>query len=324
MHSRRDFLRQGGSALGAAALAGSALGGIPRLLSAAPAPGDRALATFTDPAEVRALLMRALDAAKSAGATYADVRISRQRQNFVFTREKQIQNVVDTDSVGIGVRALVDGTWGFAATRLLTPEGASSAAREAVAIARASRVARDKGVEWLPAPAHKDVKWKNAYTIDPWTVPLEQKAELLLKANEEAMKAKNVKFVFSGLFFVKDDRNYANTDGSVISQDVVRSWPTMQITAVSPDFTDFQTAATWPRRWGAAGSTSSRSTSPATPPAGARRPPPSSAPSPSRWGATTSCSTRATCGSPSTRASATPRSSTARWATRPTTPARAS
>jgi TldD protein len=238
--TRRDFLLQGGSALGAAALAGSALGGIPRLLSAAPAPNDRALAAFTDPAEVRALMMTALDAARSAGATYADVRISRQRQNFVFTREKQIQNVVDTDTVGIGVRALVDGTWGFAATRLMTPAGASGAAREAAAIARASRVARDRAVEWLPAPAHKDVRWKGAYTVDPWDVPLEKKAELLLKANAEAMKAAKVKFVFSGLFFVKDDRNYANTDGSVISQDTVRSWPLMQITAVSPDFTDFQ------------------------------------------------------------------------------------
>jgi predicted Zn-dependent protease len=77
-----------------------------------------------------------------AGASYADVRCSRQRQNFVFTREQQIQNVVDTDTVGIGVRALVDGTWGFAGTRILTTDGAAAAAREAVAIARASKVAR--------------------------------------------------------------------------------------------------------------------------------------------------------------------------------------
>jgi TldD protein len=238
--TRRDFLRQGGTALGAAALAGSALGGIPRLLSAAPAPADRALAAFLDRAQTKELMATALGAARAAGATYADVRISRQRQNFVFTRERQIQNVVDTDTLGVGVRALVDGTWGFAATRHLTADGAAAAAREAVAIAKASRVARDRPVEWLPAPVHKDVEWKGAYTTDPWDVPLEQKAELLLKANENAMKAKNVKFVFSGLFFVKDDRSYANTDGSVIHQDTVRSWPLMQITAVSADFSDFQ------------------------------------------------------------------------------------
>ncbi len=241
MTSRRDFLRHGGLALGALATAGGALGGIPRLLSAAPAPAGRALDTFADPAATKALMATALAAAKAAGATYADVRISRQRQNFVFTREQQIQNVVDTDSLGIGVRALVDGTWGFAATRVLTADGAAAAAREAVAIGKASRLARDKAVEWLPGPVYADVTWKNAAEKDPWDVPVEQKADLLLRANKEALKAKNVKFVFSGLFFVKDERNYANTDGSTIRQDVIRSWPLMQITAVNATFTDFQT-----------------------------------------------------------------------------------
>ena len=240
MTSRRDFLWQGGTALGGALLAGSGLAGIPRLLNAAPAPDWRTFEAFNDVANVRALMDAALNAAKMAGATYADVRCSRQRQNFVFTREQQIQNVVDTDTVGIGVRALVDGTWGFAATRILTTEGAAAAAREAVAIAKASRVARANGVEWLPAPTVKDGYWKSAFTQDPFEVPVEQKADLLIKANANAMKAKNVKYVFSGFFFVKDERNYANTDGSVTKQDVVRSWPTMQITAVSSDFTDFQ------------------------------------------------------------------------------------
>src|SRR5690606_5269034 len=236
MTSRRDFLVQGGTGLAAAAFAGSALSSVPRLLSAASAPSDGMLSTFTNQAAVGELMAEALNAARSAGASYADVRVSRQRQNFVFTREQQIQNIVDTDTIGVGVRALVDGTWGFAATRHLTREGAAAAAREAVAIAKASRVARDRAVEWLPAPVHQNVTWKSAYTTDPWDVPVEQKADLLLKANAEAMKAENVKFVFSGLFFVKDERNYANSDGSVITQDVVRSWPLMQITAVKADF----------------------------------------------------------------------------------------
>src|SRR5438067_5609157 len=206
MTTRRDFFRQSGGALGAAVLGGRALEAIPRLLGAAgPAASGRALETFADPAATRAIMMAALDAAKAAGATYADVRVSRQRQNFVFTREHQIQNVVDTDSVGVGVRALVDGTWGFAATRRLTTDGAAAAAREAVATAKASRLARDRAIEWLPSPVYKDVTWKGAYTTDPWDVPLEQKADLLLKANAAAMKAPNVKFVFSGLFFVKDE-----------------------------------------------------------------------------------------------------------------------
>ncbi len=233
-------MKQSGAAVGASLLAGSSLAAIPRLLGASPAPDPRMVEAFADIPGVKELMNAALNAAKMAGASYADVRCSRQRQNFVFTREQQIQNVVDTDTIGIGVRALVDGTWGFAATRVLTNDGAAAAAREAVAIAKASRVARARPIEWLPAPVIADGKWKGAYVQDPFEIPVEQKADLLIKANAAAMKTKNVKYVSSGFFFVKDERHYANTDGTVTAQDTVRSWPTMQITAVSADFSDFQ------------------------------------------------------------------------------------
>ena len=240
MTTRRDFMKQGGAAVGASLFVGSALSGIPRLLSAAPAPTARALDGFYNALEVKELMAAALTAAKSVGASYADVRCSRQRQNFVFTREQQIQQVVDTDTIGLGVRALVDGTWGFAATRILTNDGAAAAAREAVAIAKASRVARDRAVEWLPSTVVKDGYWKSAFTTDPFDISVEEKAELLIKTNTSAMKTKGVQFVSSGFFFVKDERNYANTDGTSTKQDTIRSWPTVQITAVSADRTDFQ------------------------------------------------------------------------------------
>jgi TldD protein len=203
------------------------------------APGA-AIDVAGDPPAIKELLTTAINAAQMAGAQYADARIQRLQQNFVFTRERQILNVVDTDTLGCGVRALVDGTWGFAATRVLTADGVATAARHAVAVAKATRVARDQPVELAPADPYPDVSWVSAFTTDPWTVPLEQKTDLLLRANSEALKAGNVKFVNSGLFFVKEERNYASTLGSFIRQTVVRSYPTMQITAISPDRTDFQ------------------------------------------------------------------------------------
>src|SRR5688572_15708425 len=165
---------------------------------------------------VRDLLLEAINAAKIAGASFADARISRFQQNFVFTREQQIQNVVDTETFGCGVRALVDGTWGFAATQKMTKEGIAKAARTAVAIAKANRVARDKAVTLVPSPAVPNASWKSEFTVDPWTISIEEKTGLLLRANAEAMKAPNVRFVNSGMFFVRDERNYASTDGSVI------------------------------------------------------------------------------------------------------------
>jgi TldD protein len=237
MTSRRDFLKQGGLAVGAVALTGaarSADAAIAPLVSRGGAPADDMDAV------VKELLMESLNAAKLAGAGYADARIGRYMQNFVVTREKQIINVVDTDSIGIGVRALVEGTWGFGASRDMTKAGVAAAAREAVAIAKANRRARDRAVQLAPTPAVPNATWKNAFEIDPWTIPVEEKADLLLKANAEGMKAPNVKFVFGAMFFRKMERNYANTDGSVIAQTVVQSGLGQQFTAVSPDFSDFQ------------------------------------------------------------------------------------
>jgi TldD protein len=245
---RRDFLKKAGG-LAAATLAATA---IPR----------SAEAFFNSPilapppemdAAVKELLLEAINAAKLAGASFADARISRFRQNFVFTREQQIQNVVDTETFGCGVRALVDGTWGFSATQKMTKQGVAAAARTAVAIAKANRVARDQAVTLVPTQAHPNASWRSEFTVDPWTISVEDKAALLLKANAAAMKAKNVSFVFSALFFVKDERNYASTEGSVINQLAIKSWPILQATAVSPDRTDFQnrTADTAPmgRGW---------------------------------------------------------------------------
>jgi len=233
--SRREFVKKTGMAAAATAIAGvfSPTKSFAALANARPLempPDDT----------VRALMMAAIESAKSAGASYADVRIGRYRQSFVFTREQQIVSTVDTDSIGAGVRALVDGTWGFGATETLTNDGVAAAAREAVAIAKANRVARDQPVQLTPVDAYPNASWKSAFKIDPFTIPIEQRADLLLRANAEAMKVKGVRFVNSGLFFVKEDRNFASTEGSVISQTIVRVAVPFTATAVAPDNSDFQ------------------------------------------------------------------------------------
>jgi TldD protein len=233
MTDRRDFLRTTGAAAAAIAIASA-----PRRAGAAPAPKD--LERFQSGAS-KELLLDAINAAKMAGASYADARISRIRQNFVVTREQQIVNVVDTDTLGCGVRALVDGCWGFAATRDLSRDAVTGAAREAVAIAKANRVARDRAVQLAPVQAYPNATWRTPGVTDPFEVPLEQKVDLLLKANAEAMKIANVRFVNSILFFVKQEKLFASTEGTVTDQTLVRSWPLFNATAVSADFSDFQT-----------------------------------------------------------------------------------
>ena len=93
------------------------------------------LLTTLDVAKKKQLADAALQAATSAGASYSDVRIGRYLRQFVITREDKVQNVVNTESTGIGVRVLVNGAWGFAATNALNTQGVVKAAQQAAAIA---------------------------------------------------------------------------------------------------------------------------------------------------------------------------------------------
>jgi TldD protein len=213
-----------------------AAGQAPRV-SPTPARDDHAPAM--DPA-VRELLLEALDAASRGGAEYADARISRYRNSSVATREQQIVNVVEGDTMGVGVRVLVAGTWGFGASRDLTKSGVAVAAREAVAIARANRLPEADRVRLAPAPVVPDGRWQTPYTMDPFEVPVEQKADLLLRTNAAALRAPNVRFVSSAMLFVKEEKSFASSEGTFTQQTAVRSWMPFAATAVSTDRTDFQ------------------------------------------------------------------------------------
>jgi len=180
--SRRDFVRA--SSVAAAALGVSHLS--PR--EAFALPSDLSSAPIQDPA-FKALAMRALEAAKGAGASYADVRISRNRTQNVFTRERRVQGVVDNETFGFGVRVLVNGAWGFAASSMITPDEIVRVARQAARQAQASGSTQLKPVILAPGQAPvTDGVWKSPIKKDPFDVPIEEKVALLLAANEAALK----------------------------------------------------------------------------------------------------------------------------------------
>ncbi len=236
MTTRRDFLATSALAAGAVAL------GLPRDARAETVLDARYGRAHVRPpmdAAVRDLLMHALDEAKRAGATWADVRIQRVQRQSVATRERQVLGVSDDDTIGCGVRVLLDGCWGFAATPRLTRDGIARAVREAIATAKAGRPSRDRAIDLAPAPVVPDGRWSSGFRIDPFTISIEEKAELALAANAAALSVPTVRFAGTQLLFVKEERNYANTDGTVTTQEVVRGWSPMSITAVSADRTDF-------------------------------------------------------------------------------------
>ncbi|MDZ4350175.1 MAG: TldD/PmbA family protein [Xanthomonadaceae bacterium] len=184
-----------------------------------------------DVAIKKALADRALAAATAAGASYCDVRIGRYLNQFVVTREDKVQNIVNTESIGAGVRVIANGTWGFAATDTLTPDAIAAAAVQAVAIAKANAIIQTEPVQLAPVKGVGEVSWQTPIKKNAMEVPVKEKVDLLLSANAAALAA-GANFVNSTLFLVNEQKYFASTDGSYIDQDVHRIWVPMQVTAV--------------------------------------------------------------------------------------------
>lgn len=182
----------------------------------------------------------ALNAAKSRGATYTDVRIGRYLQQFLFTRENKVQNIVNAESYGVGIRVIANGTWGFSATSDVSPDGIAKCAETAVAIAKANAKIQTEPVVLAPQKGVGEVIWKTPIKKNAFQIPIQDKIDLLMKVNSEAMK-NGAGFVTSNLFFVNEQKYFASTDGSYIDQDVHRIWPNFTITAVDRQAGKFKT-----------------------------------------------------------------------------------
>ncbi|WP_298311407.1 TldD/PmbA family protein [uncultured Aquimarina sp.] len=220
---RRDFIQYTG--LGAGALM------MPSLLLGNDIPAEALLNPGMDVAIKKKMADVALNTAKSLGATYADARIGRYLNQYVFTREDKVQNVVNTESFGIGIRVIVNGTWGFASTNSVTEDGIKKATDQAVAIAKANSKIQKVEVQLAPVKSHGEVTWKTPIKKDFKDVPVSEKVDLLLSANAAALK-NGANYVNSGLFMVNEQKYFASTDGSYIDQDVHRIWPTFTVTAI--------------------------------------------------------------------------------------------
>ena len=178
----------------------------------------------------------ALNVARQRGASYADVRISRTLNNFISTREKRVENVTNTETFGVGVRVLLNGTWGFAASSRVERDEIARVAERAISIARANKTIQRTPVTLAPVEKYPDAKFVTPVVRDPFTVPLSEKADYLLKVNAEATRVKGPgpMFVNSGMFFTKEEKYFASTEGSYIEQTLIRSFPNFTVTSVNP------------------------------------------------------------------------------------------
>ena len=183
--------------------------------------------------DFKELAMRAVDAAKAAGASYADARIARYRSQFVATRERRVQGLADNETAGVGVRALVNGAWGFAAAAELTTESVVGLARSAVEQAKANRAALSRPIVLAPYGAKQVGTWRAPIKTDPFSIPIAEKIALLLAANEAGMKVNNVRFASNNVNFLREEKWFANSEGSYTEQTLYRCSPNANYTAVA-------------------------------------------------------------------------------------------
>src|SRR5215472_13312327 len=159
----------------------------------------------------------ALDSATSRAASYADVRVIAQRNRALTTKNGKVGNASDAESVGMNVRVIADGAWGFAASAELGRGAVEATAARAVEIARASARVKREDVRLAPEnPAVAD--WSTPYKIDPFATSVEQNIELLLKIDAELRSVSGITLAEANLNFSREEQWFASSEGADIHQ----------------------------------------------------------------------------------------------------------
>jgi len=161
--------------------------------------------------------LRALDAALAHGVTYADVRVEHTRERSLGTKNGQTGRLGSSESTGAGIRVVAGGAWGFAATDDLSAEGLSSAAEQAVAIAKASALAAKAAVHLAPEDKYECV-WVSPCAVDPFAVSIEEQLGLLLAVDAELRRNPGVTLAETNMAFVRTRQVLVSSLGSIIDQ----------------------------------------------------------------------------------------------------------
>lgn len=176
----------------------------------------------------------AIDLIRESGCEYGDIRLGTYRSQNLMARDRSLRNLSDNVNAGLGVRVLLDGAWGFAASHNKTPEEVIRIVALAVETAKGSRLSQQEPVQLAPTEAYRDT-YVTPIEIDPFEVPIGEKAELLLNLNEELLSygERGIKKAYSFLSFSREEKTFASTEGSLIQQTLYRTYPGFGCTAIA-------------------------------------------------------------------------------------------
>jgi TldD protein len=166
---------------------------------------------------MKQILAWALDTAKQRGASYADARVVDDRTRALSTKNGKVSHASDSESLGLGLRVIADGAWGFAASDDLSREAVDATATRALAIAKASARVKQENVRLAPEkPVTAD--WATPIAIDPFTISIEENLDLLLKIDRELLSVAGVTLAETSMNFRREESWFASSDGADIHQ----------------------------------------------------------------------------------------------------------
>ncbi|MBI3223699.1 MAG: TldD/PmbA family protein [Mycolicibacterium cosmeticum] len=186
----------------------------------------------------------ALSAARAAGADYADLRIHRITTEEIGLRDGELESSVVTREIGLAVRVIVDGTWGFASHAELDAATAADTARRAVRVATTLAPLNAERIELAAEPVYTDLHWVSDYEVDPFSVSAADKIARLADYSQRLLAADGVDHASAHLMAVKEQSFYADTFGTSTTQQRVRVQSQLEAVTVDPAAGTFETMRT--------------------------------------------------------------------------------
>ena len=175
-------------------------------------------------------LSRALDLASVKGASYCDVRLVETNQERFVVRSGVVDTLSNDGSLGIGVRVLVNGSWGFASTNIVSPSEVDRITGLAVEIANASSQSSNGPVSLGPPVTSRGV-YITPIQTDPFSISAEDKLGLLLEADQRMGSVKGISARMGNLIFIKEHKTFANSEGALVEQTIYEAGGGIMATA---------------------------------------------------------------------------------------------
>jgi TldD protein len=181
---------------------------------------------------MKELVEHALNIAKLKWVRYADIRIIDRREQVVSVKNGNVDGIGDQDSQGFGVRVLVNNSWGFASSAYLNKSEIERVTALAVQIANASGVIPGERVE-LGEPVRAVGKYTTPIKVDPFSISLQDKLDLLFRADALMRRNAGVKVAESNVIAVRHQKLFGNTEGAFLDQVIYECGGAIAATAVN-------------------------------------------------------------------------------------------